>query len=124
MKSALAVALGGAAGSVLRYLLSKFVQVFLGISFPLGTMFVNILGAFLIGFSFSFLVERLAVHPLYRFLLITGFLGGFTTFSTFTYESLTLLREGENVKFFIYFLGTNILGMIAVFLGYKLGESL
>ncbi|GAB6065119.1 fluoride efflux transporter CrcB [Aquifex pyrophilus] len=124
MKSVLAVALGGAVGSALRYLISKFVQVHLGLGFPLGTMLVNVIGAFLIGFSFSFFVERLGIHPIYRLLFITGFLGGFTTFSTFTYESLTLLREGESLKFLIYFLGTNIIGMLAVFIGYKLGEVL
>lgn len=120
----LAVALGGAIGSALRFLLSKLVQEQFGISFPVGTLFVNLVGAFLIGFFFSYLVEKLALNPYARALLITGLLGGLTTFSTYSYESFSLLREGETFKFLAYVFGTNLLGLLSTFLGYILGEAL
>ncbi|AAC06721.1 fluoride efflux transporter CrcB [Aquifex aeolicus] len=119
-----AVALGGAIGSALRFLLSKVVQEHFGISFPVGTLFVNLVGAFFIGFFFAYLVDKLAVNPHARALLITGLLGGLTTFSTYSYESFSLLREGETLKFLAYTLGTNVLGIFFTFLGYILGESL
>jgi len=119
-----AVALGGAIGSGLRFILSKVVQEYFGITFPVGTLFVNLVGAFLIGFFFAYLVEKLAINPYARALLITGLLGGLTTFSTYSYESFSLLKEGEVIKFFIYTVGTNFLGFLFTFLGYLLGESL
>ncbi len=118
----IAIALGGSAGSILRFFLSKFVQTKSGIEFPIGTLAVNILGAFLIGFAFSYLVERMAISPEVRAFIITGFLGGFTTFSTFSYESLNLLMDGETTKFLGYVLGTNVIGIIMTLLGYNLGR--
>ncbi len=124
MGIALAVALGGALGSVLRYLVSKFVQAKVGIDFPVGTFLVNLVGAFLIGLAFSYLVERLTLSPEVRALLITGFLGGLTTFSTFSYESFNLLFNGEILKFALYVLGTNSLGILMTLIGYNLGRML
>ena len=124
MGTVIAVAIGGAVGSVLRYLLSKYVQKLVGLEFPVGTLFVNLLGAFLIGIAFSYLVEKLALHPLARALLITGFLGGFTTFSTFSYESFSLLTEGEYLKFFLYIFITNGAGILGTFIGFNLGRLL
>ncbi len=120
----LAVALGGAVGSVLRYLISKFVQAKVGIDFPLGTLSVNVLGAFLIGFLFSYLVERFSLTPELRALVITGFLGGLTTFSTFSYESFNLMFNGEVGKFLLYTLGTNVLGILMTLIGYNVGRVL
>ena len=124
MGVALAVAIGGAIGSLLRYLVSKAVQGKVGVDFPLGTMVVNLVGAFLIGFAFSYLVERLTVSPEVRALLITGLLGGLTTFSTFSYESFNLLFNGEGVKFILYVAGTNLIGITMTMLGYNLGRLL
>ncbi|WP_457601259.1 fluoride efflux transporter CrcB [Hydrogenivirga sp.] len=120
----IAVAVGGALGSVLRFVLSKHVQLRAGIEFPVGTLFVNLVGAFLIGLAFAYLVERLTLSPEVRALLITGFLGGLTTFSTFSYESYSLVMDGEVVKFFYYVLGTNLLGILMTMLGYNLGRLL
>ncbi|WP_461828931.1 fluoride efflux transporter CrcB [Aquifex sp.] len=124
MGTVIAVAIGGAVGSVLRYLLSKYVQKLAGLEFPVGTLFVNLLGAFLIGIAFSYLVEKLAIHPFTRALLITGFLGGFTTFSTFSYESYSLLAEGEYLRFLLYIFITNGAGILGTFLGFNLGRLL
>ena len=120
----IAVALGGALGSVLRYLVSKFVQTKVGIDFPVGTFIVNLMGAFLIGLAFSYLVERLTLSPEVRAFLITGFLGGLTTFSTFSYESLNLILNGEGLKFILYTFGTILLGILMTLAGYNLGRVL
>ncbi len=120
----LSVALGGAVGSVLRFLLSKMIQTRAGIEFPVGTFLVNLAGAFLIGLAFAYLVERMTVSPEVRALLITGLLGGLTTFSTFSYESYSLLMDGELVKFLLYVLGTNALGIFMTLFGYNLGRFL
>lgn len=124
MGIAVAVALGGALGSVLRYLVSKSVQAKAGIEFPVGTLLVNLVGAFLVGISFSYVVERLTLSPEVRAFLITGFLGGLTTFSTFSYESVSLLVEGEKLKFLLYVFGTNSVSILMTWLGYSLGRVL
>ena len=124
MGIAIAVALGGALGSVVRLILSRFIQMKAGIDFPAGTFLVNILGSFLIGISFSLLVERLSVSPEMRALVITGFLGGFTTFSTFSYESFSLLSGGESMKFILYVAGTNLIGITTTLIGYNIGRIL
>ncbi len=118
----LAVALGGAIGSVLRFLVSKAVQDRAGINFPLGTLTVNLVGAFLIGLFFAVLVEKITLSPEARAMLITGLLGGLTTFSTFSYESVSLLREGEVFLFLVYVLGTNLLGIALTLFGYLVGR--
>ncbi|NPA41198.1 MAG: fluoride efflux transporter CrcB [Aquificae bacterium] len=118
----LAVALGGALGSVLRFLVSKAVQDRVGINFPLGTLTVNLVGAFLIGLFFAVLVEKITLSPEARAMLITGLLGGLTTFSTFSYESVSLLREGEVFLFLVYVLGTNLLGIALTLFGYLVGR--
>ena len=118
------VAIGGAVGSVLRFLVSKIVQEKAGIEFPIGTFVVNVVGAFLIGIFFAYLVERVSVPASARAMFITGFLGGFTTFSTFSYESVNLLQEGEMAKLLLYVCGTNVVGIAMTLLGYNLGRSL
>jgi len=121
-KVVIAVALGGAAGSLMRYLLSRFVHEITGHSFPAGTLAVNLLGAFLIGFVFSLCLEKCSSSPTWKALIISGFLGGLTTFSTFAYESFYLLSQGETLKFILYLLGTNFLGLLLTFIGFSAGR--
>ena len=92
------IALGGATGSVLRYWMSSGVHLFLDRDFPYGTLFVNILGSFIIGSLYVLLYERLDVSPEWRALLIIGVLGGFTTFSSFSIETMNLIEAGEQLK--------------------------
>ncbi len=120
----LAIAVGGAIGSVLRFLVSKFIQTKAGIDFPVGTLLVNLSSAFLIGFFFSFFVERLDLSPNLRALLITGFLGGYSTYSTLFYEAYYMLLNGEWLKAVLYLLLSNGLGLVFVALGYGLGKML
>ncbi|WP_285269015.1 fluoride efflux transporter CrcB [Kaistella rhinocerotis] len=115
MRSLLFVFIGGGAGSVLRYLLSVGAQRFWIVkSFPLGTFLANIIGCFLIGVLVSALVKS-DLHL--RLLLITGFCGGFTTFSAFSVESVSLWQSGQFTVLAIYILLSVILGLAAVWLG-------
>ncbi len=118
----LAIAIGGAVGSVLRFLVSKFIQTKAGIDFPIGTLLVNLSSAFLIGFFFAFFVERLDLSPNLRALLITGLLGGYSTYSTLFYEAYYMLLNGEWLKAVLYLLLSNFLGILLVALGYSLGK--
>ena len=111
------ILVGGAVGSLARYQLSRWVNFTTGSTFPWGTMVVNLLGAFIIGFLTG-LFERWVVSPQWRMLLIVGFLGGFTTFSTFGLETFTLLKKSEFLPALANFALTNFLGIAFVAGGY------
>ncbi|MBN8631292.1 MAG: fluoride efflux transporter CrcB [Rhodobacterales bacterium] len=108
------IALGGAVGSILRYLMVS------AIGAPLGTAAVNVLGSFAIGVLFVLLGSREG----WQFLLITGLLGGFTTFSAFSLDTLKLVQGGQPLQAAAYVLGSVILSLIAVALGVALARSL
>ncbi|GGN05300.1 putative fluoride ion transporter CrcB [Thermus composti] len=119
----LLVALGGALGSVLRYGLGAWVQGALGPGFPYSTLMVNALGSFFIGLSLRLSLEGVLSGEA-RLFLAVGVLGGFTTFSSFSYETLALLQGGEAGKAFLYALGSLLLGLLLVLAGYRLGGVL
>jgi len=91
----LAIAGGGAVGAVARFLVSTGVYRLLGRDFPWGTLAVNAIGSFVMGLLFVLLLERSLMAPEYRAAILVGFLGSFTTFSTFSLETLTLVEQGE-----------------------------
>jgi CrcB protein len=95
MTQALAIAAGGAIGALLRYWASTGVHAWLGRGFPYGTLFVNVLGSLLMGFLFVWLIDRMAAGPALRAFLLIGVLGAFTTFSTFSMETLNLMESGQ-----------------------------
>ena len=116
MKYIILVGIGGFAGSVGRYLIAQLVQGNLLTSFPFGTMTVNILGCFIIGMIYALSMKG-SMPAEYRVLLATGFCGGFTTFSSFSYESMTLMQDGQFLYASLYAGFSFFLGLIAVYLG-------
>jgi CrcB protein len=95
MKYLLFIALGGASGSVARYLLSGWAHRLWEGHLPVGTLFVNVLGSFTLGMVYVLLVEKELIHQDWRGVLMVGFLGAFTTFSTFSLETITLMEAGH-----------------------------
>lgn len=114
-----AVAFGGAVGALGRYVLSNGLQGMLGTAFPWGTMGVNVSGSFFMGLLFAVIV-RGDVPPEFQALVAVGVLGSFTTFSTFSLETLTLLQEGAWVRATVYAMGSLALGLAAVAAGFLL----
>lgn len=120
LKNIILVAVGGACGSVARYLLSKLVQDNVLSHFPFGTMTVNILGCLIIGMVYGLADNNISISPGLKLLLTVGFCGGFTTFSTFMNESLSLMRADSALLMALYFGGSVVLGLLAVFAGLQL----
>jgi CrcB protein len=118
MQNYLIIGLGGFLGAVARYAVSLWIGQRWGRVFPLGTFFINISGSFLIALVMSLSIERLMISPQWRLFLAVGFLGAYTTFSTFEFETGTLLRDGEWL-----IAGLNVvLSVLAGFIALKTGE--
>ena len=113
----LAIALGGALGSVLRFAAVGYLTPLLNYRFPLGTFVVNIVGSFLIGVAYVLLVEKTTLPVEWRLFFITGVLGGFTTFSAFSLEILQLWQEGHVFNALLYASSSVILGLLMAFVG-------
>ncbi len=122
MSGYLAVMTGGAVGASLRYLVSGLVYQRLGTSFPYGTMAVNVVGCFLIGLVMSVTEDRFIINQNFRLFLTVGMFGGFTTFSTYSYESLVLLRDGQGVYAMMNLAGSVVAGLAAVYVGTVAGR--
>lgn len=113
----LAVAFGGALGSVARYITVLFSQSYWGLRFPYGTLLVNTLGSFIAGFFITFLVGRYSAEEHWRLFLFTGFLGGYTTFSSFAAESLFMFEQSQWQKLLANILLNNMGALCLVVLG-------
>lgn len=112
-----AVALGGVVGCCARYGVTQAVQLFYGKSFPLATLIINVSGCLAMGFLFYLTLERVSLSPSLRVAILTGVLGGFTTFSTFAMEALLLAEDGETGYALSYILLSVFLGLGAAYLG-------
>src|ERR1700675_1383025 len=112
MRALLFVGIGGGLGSILRYMISVFVGKHVPIVFPMGTLIVNISGCFLIGVLYSIFARHTDFNTEWRLFLITGICGGYTTFSTFSYDGLVLLKQGSNLPFMLYVLGSVVIGLL------------
>lgn len=113
IKYLLFIALGGALGALARYLLGQWVQN-PDNAFPLNTLLVNVLGSLGIGILYVLIVEKMVLHPDWRSVLMVGFLGAFTTFSTFSLESIHLLEKGHIALALSYVLSSVVLCLLAV----------
>jgi len=109
-------------GANLRYLVTTWSVERWGAEFPYGTFIVNISGAFAIGIVLAYLGERFEVSPLWRLFFVTGFLGGYTTFSTYAWEGLLLTEQGAFFSALAYVLGSNVIGFLGVWLGATLAR--
>ena len=124
MQQLLAIAGGGALGAIFRFGLSNSVHRLLGRDFPYGTLVVNTVGSLLMGLCFVLLVERMAVSAEWRSALLVGLLGAFTTFSTFSFETLALFNAGAPIKALVNIMMSVMLCLLATWLGMTLGRQL
>jgi CrcB protein len=124
MRALLAIAIGGTLGCWARYGMTILVQAIYGRDFPYATLSINVLGSFLMGFLFIETLERLTVGPNIRIGILTGFLGGFTTFSTFAMEALLLAETGDSGKSVLYIALSVGLGLAAAFGGAYIARNL
>ena len=122
IKNFLIIGLGGAAGSILRYAVQKYFQSQSAAAFPTGTLLVNITGCFLIGILWGMVSRSLTWNEEMKLLLMTGFCGGFTTFSAFTLEGIGLLKENKTALFFIYLTASVVGGLLATFIGIRIAK--
>ncbi|GAB4225907.1 MAG: fluoride efflux transporter CrcB [Stanieria sp.] len=120
-----AIALGAVAGALIRYYLGLTITNLLESKIPYGTMVINVTGCFMMGFLATFsLGQVISIHPDIRLLLLTGFLGSYTTFSSYELDSVTLLQKQTLEADLLYWLGTAILGLFSLQLGIVLAERL
>jgi CrcB protein len=120
----LLIAIGGALGSIARYWVGSSIASRMGIRFPYGTLIVNMSACVIIGFSMTYLGRRAELSPAWRFLIPVGFIGAYSTFSTYEWETLSNMRSGAFGIAALYAVGSLVLGLAAVWGGGILGEIL
>lgn len=124
MQKYLFIAIGGALGSIARFWVGSTIASRMGIKFPYGTLIVNLSACLVIGFTLSLLGKRADIGIAWRYLIPVGFIGAYSTFSTYEWETLSILRSGAFVLGALYAGGSLILGLLAVWAGSMLGEAL
>ena len=124
MQKYLLIAVGGALGSIARYWVGSTVGGRMGTRFPYGTFVINLTACLIIGFSLTFLARRTALNPAWRFLVPIGFVGAYSTFSTYEWETLSILRGGAFLEAALYALGSLFLGLVATWAGVAIAEYL
>ena len=116
------IGLAGFAGTLLRYWLSGVIARRFGETFPYGTLAINLIGCFVIGFLFYLFYDRALASSLIRTTIFIGLLGGFTTFSSYGLQTFTLLRDGELFLALVNILASNVIGLAFVWVGYSLAK--
>lgn len=124
MRQVLAIAAGGAVGSLLRFWMSNWVHTFADRSFPYGTLVVNVVGCLIMGFLFVLFIDRLSDNPVLRAGILIGVLGGFTTFSSFSIETFNLIEQGAWVKAMANMSASLVLCIGATWVGVILGRQI
>jgi fluoride exporter len=124
MDKFLLISAGAILGANARYWLGDWAAQKWGAGFPIGTLLINLTGSLLLGFFMTLATERFLIDPRWRLFFAVGFLGAYTTFSTYTYESFNLLFNGQWVSGLLNLLGSTVIGVLAAGLGVYLGKSL
>ena len=124
MQKYLLIAVGGALGSIARYWVGSTVGMRMGFRFPYGTLVVNLTACLVIGFTVTWLGEHVEISPAWRYFIPVGFIGAYSTFSTFEWETLQTLRSGAFSLALVYAGGSLILGLVATWCGATLAEAL
>ncbi len=104
-------------GANLRYIVSLWAADHIGTDFPYGTFIINVSGSFLIGLLLGAASSKIAIDPLWRLFFVTGFLGGYTTFSSYAWEALSLAEQSAWLRAGVYVIGSNVLGLFGVWVG-------
>src|SRR5271157_3518412 len=120
----LAVGVGGFVGSIARFWLATYIGQRMGTRFPYGTFLVNISGSFLIGLVMTILTEKTHLSPTYRYLIPIGFIGGYTTFSTFEYETLRAIQDGQFTIGLLNIVLSVVVGFLMVWTGAIVGKAI
>ena len=118
------ISLGAIFGANARYILSRWVAKLITPSFPLGTLLINVSGSFIVGFFIIWSTERVLLDPRWRLLVLIGFCGGFTTFSSYAFESMAYVEQGQWLLFGTNILSNNLLSLAAVVAGMALARVL
>jgi len=118
------IALGGSLGSIARYWVGSAIASRLGTKFPYGTFVINITACVIIGFSLTYLNKRAGLNPAWRFLVPIGFVGAYSTFSTYEWETLSTIRSGAFLEASLYAFGSLFLGLVAVWVGIAIAENI
>jgi CrcB protein len=118
------IAAGGAAGSVLRYWVGSTISGRMGTRFPYGTLVINLTACVVIGFTLTYFGKRADLNPAWRFLIAIGFIGAYSTFSTYEWETLSTMRSGAFMLGALYAAGSMILGLAATWCGTALADLL
>lgn len=124
MQKYLLIAVGGALGTIARYWVGSTIGSRMGIRFPYGTLVVNITACLVLGFTLTYMGKRADLNPAWRFLLPVGFIGAYSTFSTYEWETLSTIRSGAFALAALYAVGSLMVGLAAVWCGAALAEAL
>lgn len=124
MDEILVISLGAIFGANSRYFISKYLAKWLGPVFPYGTLCVNVVGSFIVGFFMIWATERVLIDPRWRLLLVIGFCGAFTTFSSFAFETMAYFEQGQWLLLITNFLSNNLLCLAAALGGMALARIL
>ena len=124
MQKYLLIAIGGALGSIARYWVGSAIGSRMGVRLPFGTLVVNITACLVIGFTLTWLSDRAELNPAWRYLVAVGFIGAYSTFSTYEWETLSTLRSGAFALASVYAVGSLVVGLAATWCGAALAEAL
>lgn len=124
MKDILVISIGAIVGANARWILSRYAARFIGPAFPYGTLFINVAGSFIVGFFMIWATERVLLDPRWRLLIVVGFCGAFTTFSSFAFETMVYFEQGQWLLMWTNFLSNNLLCLGAAVAGMALARAL